>query len=81
MSKRPINLKTVRVTLANAMEGLPINDDKALKDAQVYLEMTDEGFRALPAFWDDGSVRFYEVGDVLLGKSALTRFVETIKNK
>ena len=81
MNKRPINLKTVKVMLARAMEGLPIDDEKALSDAIVYLEMTDEGFKALPAFWEDGTVRFYEVGPVVLGKNALTKFVEAVRNK
>lgn len=67
--------------LIKAMEDLPINNQRAIEDANVYLTMTKEGFDALPAFWPDGTVRFYEVGGVLLGKSALSRFVETIKNR
>jgi hypothetical protein len=63
------------------LDGLPVRNKQAIKDAQVYLDMTDDGFRNLPAFYEDGSVRFYEVGGMLLGKSALTRFIETIKTK
>lgn len=33
----------------------------------------------LPAFNEDGSVVLYEVGGVLLGKSALIRFMERLK--
>jgi len=83
MKNKPelVNKKSLRTTLAKAMDGLPIHDVKAIEDARVYLTMTEDGFNALPAFYEDGSVRFYEVGGILLGKSALKRFIETIKNK
>ena len=73
--------KSLNERLKETMDSLPVNDQRAIEDANVYVTMTKEGFDALPAFWEDGSVRFYEVGGILLGKSALARFVETIKNR
>lgn len=73
--------KSLSQKLKEVMDGLPINDPRAIEDAQVYVSMTEDGLRRLPAFWEDGTVRFYEIGGVLLGKTALMRFVETIKNR
>ena len=81
MNSKKTQRKSLIETLASAMDSLPVNDPKAIEDAHVYITMTEEGLRRLPAFWDDGSVRFYEIGGVLLGKSALMKFVETIKNR
>lgn len=63
------------------MEGLPVHDNRAIEDAMVYVTMSKDGFEALPAFWEDGTVRFYEIGGVLLGKNSLKHFVNTIKNR
>ena len=53
--------KKLSDVLASAMDGLPINDARAIEDASVYVTMTKEGFDALPAFWPDGTVRFNTV--------------------
>lgn len=82
MRKRsPENRKSIRENLKSVMEYLPTNSIEALNSAEVYLMMSQEGINALPAFNPDGSVKFYEVGGVLLGKSALIKFIETTKNK
>lgn len=58
-----------------------IGDLEALTgdDGGRYLEMEGVVLNALPTFEEDGSVCMYEVGGVLLGKSALLRWVECHK--
>lgn len=47
--------------------------DLLLKHVTEYLE---KDLTVLPAFLEDGSVAFYECGGILLGKSALVKFIE-----
>jgi hypothetical protein len=77
-SKRTrIEKKRVRTVL----DGLPIYNEQAIKDAHAYVCMSQEDLNKLEAFDLSGNVKFYEIGGVLLGKSALLKFVETIKKK
>jgi len=45
-----------------------------------YLKMSEEELMCLPAE-DENGLCFYEVGEILLGKEALLRFVNNQKNK
>lgn len=73
--------KSHRAGLALAIDSLPIHNTQAIEDAYVYCQMSDVELKDLPTFSADDSVIFYEVGDVLLGKSALIAFVNKLKNK
>jgi len=54
-----------------------VGDKESLSaDVERYVGM-DVG--SLPNFNEDGSVALYECGGILLGKSALVRFMERIK--
>ena len=65
----------------DAVNSLPIHDSKAVEDVQVYLTLPTETLNKLPQFTPDGEPAFYEVGGILLGKLALLKFIETIKNR
>lgn len=78
MSKQIKNLYQAQ---RDAIDSLPIHDTKAIEDVQVYLTLPTEDLNKLPQFNPDGEIAFYQVGDVLLGKIALLRFIETIKNR
>lgn len=66
------NLETL---LAEISQSVP-DKDRLRADVNKYLE-TD--VKVLPAFLEDGSVAFYEVAGILLGKSALIKFIEQCK--
>lgn len=65
----------------SAMRDLPIYDNEAISAAGVYLSLSDDGLNKLEAFNPDGSVKFYNIGAHILGKSALIQFVKSIKTK
>lgn len=70
------NRKSLNELLAEISESIP--DKEALvKDVDRYMVLSLE---SLPAFNNDGSVAFYEVGGVLLGKSALIRFISRCRD-
>lgn len=75
------NKKNYKESLASAMESLPTHDSKAHEDAYIYTSMSADDLSKLPNFNPDGSVKFYELGSVLLGKTSLLKFIETIKNR
>lgn len=65
----------------DAIDSLPIHDTKAVEDAQVYLTLPAETLNKLPQFTPEGDPAFYSVGDILMGKTTLLKFIETIKNR
>ena len=70
----------IKKALANSID-LPFDNIQAVEDAHVYSSMTEDGLNNLPAFWPDGTVRFYECGGVLLGRSALIQFIKQLKTR
>ena len=65
----------------DAIDSLPIHDTKAVEDVQVYLTLPVETLNKLPQFTPEGDPAFYEVGSILMGKTTLLKFIETIKNR
>lgn len=65
-------IKDFSAILAEISKTIP-NKETLRSDTNKFLEMN---VRELPAFLEDGSVAFYECGGVLLGKSALIKFIE-----
>lgn len=63
-------------TLLNEISESCPDKERLRADVDKYLGMD---VRTLPAFLEDGSVAMYEIGGVLLGKSALIKFIERIK--
>jgi hypothetical protein len=81
MSKQLFNHKSLEKQHREAILKLPINDSQAVEDVRIYASMSDEELNNLPTFCDDGSVKFYTVGNTVLGKLSLIQFVKSIKNK
>lgn len=73
--------KSVKVASSSILTKLPIDNPRAVEDVYTYTCMADHELQKLPSFNDDGTVKFYNVGDALLGKLSLIKFVETIKNQ
>lgn len=69
--KRP-RTKDFSLLLSEIMKTIP-NKDTLLVDVEEY---RNKDVRSLPAFNEDGSVAFYDIGGVLLGRSALIKFIE-----
>nr|WP_298660282.1 hypothetical protein [uncultured Flavobacterium sp.] len=63
----------------DALRNLPLNDPKAIEAAYIYSNLTAQDLEKLPRFNEDGSMAQYQVGEVILGKSALIKFVEQLK--
>jgi hypothetical protein len=76
-----VRTRIIRKKLEGAMSGLPIHDNRAIEEAEIYLSMSPEGLAKLPQFNPDGEPTFYDIGGVLMGKLTLLRFIETIKNR
>lgn len=49
-----------------------------LRDVNKYLGMD---IKSLPQFTADGQVAFYDIGNILLGKSALVKFIEKCREQ
>jgi len=82
MAKQLFNHKSLEKQHREAISKLPINDSGAVEDVlKIYSSMSDEELNNLPTFCDDGSVKFYTVGNSVLGKLSLIQFVKSIKNK
>lgn len=78
MSKKIFSQKTPEERLRRAISELPTRDNQSVLDAQVYLSLSDDALSKLPAF-ENGEVKFYSIGDVLMGKSTLIQFVKQLK--
>lgn len=70
------SLKQRQEEFANS---LPTNDSQAVEDVKIYSSLSDDDLNKLPAFEPNGEVKFYPVGDSLLGKSALIQFIKQLK--
>jgi hypothetical protein len=81
MEKRKKRARILKKTARDIMSNLPLRSDLAIKDAVAYSLMSKSDLEKLEAFDANGNVKFYEIGGVLLGKSALLKFIETLKNK
>lgn len=71
-SKGKVNLETLLVEISKSIP----NKESLKSDTDKYLNMD---VNSLPAFLEDGSVAMYEVGGLLLGKSALIKFIDNCK--
>lgn len=71
-SSRGKKSRNLEALLAEISDSCP-DKDRLRADVDKYLE---GDVKTLPAFLEDGSVAFYECGGVLLGKSALIKFIE-----
>ena len=81
MSKQVFQRKSLYQRQKEAISTLPINDNIAVSDARVYSAMSEDELKSLPAFEANGDVKFYKVGEILLGKLALIQFVKSLKTK
>lgn len=81
MSKKQFTAKSIKQRNQDAVNSLPIYDNKAIQDVQMYLSLPIEALNKLPQFTPEGEIAFYQIGDDLMGKVTLLKFIETIKNK
>jgi len=81
MKGRKKRVRILKKTARDIIGSLPLRSERAIKDISSYIQMSKSDLEKLEAFDINGNVKFYEIGGVLLGKSALLKFVETIKKK
>lgn len=81
MSKKVFNHKSLEKQRQEAISRLPHNDSQAMEDVRIYSAMSESDLAKLPAFDEDGKMKYYKIGDQLLGKLSLIQFVKSIKNK
>lgn len=81
MGKQLVNHKSLEKQHREAISKLPINDIQAVEDVRIYSSMSADELDKLPAFEQNGDVKFYKCGDVVLGKLSLIQFVKSLKTK
>lgn len=81
MGKQLFNHKSLEKQHREAISKLPTNDSQAVEDVRIYSSMSADELDKLPAFEQDGSVKFYTVGNTVLGKLSLIQFVKSLKTK